>query len=121
MTSHAATIYFFESIPKEISNVSLWRNRRTGVRSVLLSFKQVRALERFNSFTKQFTNLLCLTDEEGEIRATPSSVKFIVGEPEGDEFHRINCAIEIEQENHWERFMRFMNRYAQANGMEYQE
>jgi photosystem II Psb28-2 protein len=65
--------------------------------------------------------LLCLTDKEGEIRATPSSVKFIFGEPEGDEFQRMDCAIEIEQENHWERFMRFMNRYAQTNGMEYQE
>ena len=117
MTSHAATIYFFESIPEEISNVSLRRNRLTGVRSVLLSLKQVRALERFNSFTKQFTNSLCL----GEIRATPSSVKFIFGELEGDEFQRINCAIKIEQENHWEKFMRFMNRYAQANGMEYQK
>jgi len=121
MTSPTATIYFFEGIPEEISNVSLRRNRRTGVRSVLLSFKQVRALERFNSLTKQFTNLLCLTDKEGEIRATPSSVKFIFGEPEGDEFQRMDCAIEIEQENHWERFMRFMNRYAQTNGMEYQE
>jgi photosystem II Psb28-2 protein len=120
MTSSRAIIYFFEGIPEEISNVSLRRNRRTGVGSVLLSFKQVRALERFNSFTKKFTNSLCLTDE-GEIRATPSSVKFIFGEPEGDEFHRINCAVEIEQEDHWERFMQFMNRYAQANGMEYQE
>lgn len=54
------------------------------------------------------------------LRATPSSVKLIFGEPEGDEFQRINCAIEIEQENHWERFMRFMN-LSQANGMEYQE
>jgi photosystem II Psb28-2 protein len=52
MTSPTATIYFFEGIPEEISNVSLRRNRRTGVRSVLLSFKQVRALERFNSLTK---------------------------------------------------------------------
>jgi photosystem II Psb28-2 protein len=33
----------------------------------------------------------------------------------------MDCAVEIEQEDHWERFMRFMNRYAQANGMEYQE
>ena len=116
MTSSRAIVYFFAGIPEEISNVSLRRNRLTGVRSVLLSLKQVRALERFNSFTKQFTNSLCL----GEIRATPSSVKFIFGEPEGDEFQRINCAIEIEQENHWEKFINRMN-LSQANGMEYQE
>ena len=121
MTSPTATIYFFEGIPEDISNVSLRRNRRTGVRSVLLSFKQLNALERFNSFRKRFNNSLCLTDEEGEIRATPSSVKFIFGGPEGDEFERMDCAIEIEQEDHWQRFMRFMNRYAEANGMEYRE
>ena len=63
MISFRAIIYFFVGIPEEISNVSLRRNRLTGVRSVLLSLKQVRALERFNSFTKQFTNSLCLTNE----------------------------------------------------------
>jgi photosystem II Psb28-2 protein len=42
MTSPTATIYFFEGIPEEISNVSLRRNRRTGVRSVLLAFSFVK-------------------------------------------------------------------------------
>jgi photosystem II Psb28-2 protein len=119
MTSPVASIYFFEEIPEELSNVSLRQNRRSGVRTVLLSFKELKSLERFNSFTKRFTNSLLLSDEEGEIRVTPSSVKFIFGGPEGDDFERMDCAFEIEQENHWERFMRFMNRYAEANGMVY--
>ncbi len=119
MTSPVASIYFFEGIPEELSNVSLRQNRRSGVRTVLLSFKELKSLERFNSFTKRFTNSLLLSDEEGEIRVTPSSVKFIFGGPEGDDFERMDCAFEIEQENHWERFMRFMNRYAEANGMVY--
>jgi photosystem II Psb28-2 protein len=33
----------------------------------------------------------------------------------------LECKFEIEQESHWERFVRFMNRYAEANGMEYGE
>jgi len=119
MTSPIASIYFFEGIPEELSNVSLRRNRGSGVRTVLLSFKELKSLERFNSFTKRFTNSLLLSDEEGEIRVTPSSVKFIFGGPEGDDFERMDCAFEIEQEDHWERFMRFMNRYAEANGMVY--
>lgn len=119
MTSPIASIYFFEEIPEELSNVSLRRNRGSGVRTVLLSFKELKSLERFNSFTKRFTNSLLLSDEEGEIRVTPSSVKFIFGGPEGDDFERMDCAFEIEQEDHWERFMRFMNRYAEANGMVY--
>lgn len=120
MTS-VASIYFFEGIPEELSNVSLRRNTRSGVRVVLLSFEQLKSLERFNSFRKRFTNSLCLVDEEGEIQVTPSSVKFIFGGPEGDEFERMDCAFEIDREDHWERFMRFMSRYAEVNGMEYSD
>lgn len=62
-----------------------------------------------------------LTDEEGEIRVEPTSVKFIFGGPEGDDLQRMECEFEIEREDHWERVMRFMHRYAEANGMAYGE
>ena len=120
MTSVAA-IYFFEGIPEDLSNVSLRRDRRSGVRSVLLRFEQLKSLERFNSFTKKFNNFVRLVDEEGEIQVTPDSTKFIFGGMDGDEFQRLDCTFAIEQEDHWERFMRFMNRYAEANGMAYSE
>ncbi|HEY9872054.1 MAG TPA: photosystem II reaction center protein Psb28 [Candidatus Obscuribacterales bacterium] len=115
------SIQFFEGIPEELSNVSLRRTRSTGVRNVMMSFKQLKALEKFNSFRKRFSNSMLLTDEEGEIRVEPSSVQFIFKGAEGDELERVDCKFEIEQEDHWERFMRFMNRYAEANGMAYSE
>ena len=121
MTTKTPCIQFFEGIPEELDNVSLRRNRNTGVRSVLMSFKQLKSLERFNSFTKRFSNSLCLIDEEGEINVEPSSVKFLFSGPEGDELERVDCNFEIEREDHWERFIRFMNRYAEANGMAYGE
>lgn len=121
MTSQTPSIQFFEGVSEELSNVSLRRNRSTGVRSVLMSFESLNALEKFNSFTKQFSNALRLTDEEGEISIEPSSVKFIFGGPEGDDLERVDCQFEIEQSEHWERFMRFMNRYAEVNGMAYSE
>ncbi|MGF1676496.1 MAG: photosystem II reaction center protein Psb28, partial [Rivularia sp. (in: cyanobacteria)] len=31
------------------------------------------------------------------------------------------CQFEIEQDDHWDRFMRFMHRYADANGMAYED
>jgi photosystem II Psb28-2 protein len=120
MTSLAA-IYFFEGVPEELSNVSLRRGRHSGVRSVLLQFTQLKSLERFNTFTKKFNNYVRLVDEEGEIQVTPSSTKFFFGGMDGDEFQRLDCTFEIEQEDHWERFMRFMNRYAEANGMAYSD
>ena len=121
MTSQAPSIQFFEGVYEEISNVSLRRNRNTGVRSVLMTFNALKAIERFNSFTKRFSNSMLLTDEEGVITVEPSSMQIVFGGPEGDELQRVECQFEIEQEDHWERFMRFMHRYAQANGMEYGE
>jgi photosystem II Psb28-2 protein len=121
MASTTPSIQFFAGIFEELSDVSLRRGSRPDVKIVLMTFNQLSALERFNSFTKKSLNSMLLTDEEGEISVTPSSTKFIFGGDEGDELQRVECKFEIEQDDHWERFMRFMNRYAEANGMAYGE
>ncbi|XWK87984.1 MAG: photosystem II reaction center protein Psb28 [Phormidium sp.] len=121
MTVQIPTIQFFEGISEELADVSLRRNRSTGAKSVLMVFKQLKAVENFNSFRNRFSNALRLTDSEGEITVEPSGVKFIFGGPEGDDLARVECRFEIDREDHWERFMRFMNRYAEANGMAYGE
>ena len=121
MTAPNPSIQFFEGVYEELSNVSLRRNRNTGVRSVMMTFNSLKALEKFNSFTKRSCNSMVLTDEEGVITVDPSSVQFIFGGPEGDELQRVECKFDIEPENHWERFMRFMQRYAEVNDMTYSE
>ena len=121
MTSTTPTIQFFAGLTEDLSNVSLRKNPQTGKRIVVMIFENLKVLERFQSFTKQSLNSMLLTDEEGEIRVTPSSTKFIFGGDEGDELRWVECKVDIEQEDHWERFMRFMNRYAQANGMAYSD
>lgn len=121
MTTQRPSIQFFEGIPEALDDVSLRRNRVSGVRSVLMTFRKLESIERFNSFRHQFSKGLKLMDAEGEITVEPSSVKFFFGGPEGDDFERMECRFEMEQEDHWERFIRFMNRYAEANGMEYGE
>lgn len=121
MTSTTPSIQFFEDIPEELSSVSLRQSKSSGVRSVLMTFTALRAIEKFNSFKKRFSNSMRLTDEEGEISVEPSSVKFIFSGDEGDELQRVECKFEIERQDHWERFMRFMNRYAEANDMAYGE
>ncbi|MBK1990032.1 photosystem II reaction center protein Psb28 [Sphaerospermopsis aphanizomenoides BCCUSP55] len=121
MTSTPPSIQFFAGVFEELSNVSLRRETRTGKRIVLMQFEQLQALSGFNSFTKQSLNSLLLTDEEGEISVTPTGTKFIFGGDEGDELKRVDCQFEIEQDNHFDRVMRFLHRYAEANGMEYGE
>ena len=121
MASTTPSIQFFAGISEELSNVSLRGDRRSGVRIVLMTFNQLKAIERFNSFTKKSLNSLLLSDEEGEISVTPSACKFVFGGAEGDELDRVECKFEIAQDDHWERFMRFMHRYAEVNGMVYGE
>lgn len=91
------------------------------MRSVLMSFDSLKAIEKFQSYTKRFANALLLIDEEGQISVEPSSVKFIFSGPEGDDLKRVDCEFDIEQQDHWDRFMRFMHRYAEANDMAYDD
>ena len=113
------SIEFFVGISEELSNVSLRTNKNTGVRSVVMFFERLNALEKFNSFTKNATGNLHLIDEEGEITVAPSSTKFIFGGDEGNELKNVKCTFEVYQEDNWERVMRFLHRYADANNMGY--
>ncbi|MEB3229011.1 MAG: photosystem II reaction center protein Psb28 [Synechocystis sp.] len=120
MSAIAPHIEFFEGLPETLSNVSLRRGKTSNNRSVLFTFQTLKALEKFQSFTKQFTGNLKLVDEEGTISVEPSSLRIIWGGDEGDDLRGVECGFELLQDDHWDRFMRFMERYAAANGMEYQ-
>ena len=119
MSLQTPSIEFFQGIAEDLSNVSLRRNKNTGIRNVLMSFETLNALERFNSFTKGSAQNLSLVDSEGKILVTPNSLKMIFGGDEGNELKRVECRFEIESDSHWQRFARFMERYAEANGMEF--
>lgn len=121
MTDSIPSIEFFEGLSEELSNVSLRRNRSTGSHVILMTFKTLKAIERFQSYTSRFKKALMLTDEEGSISIEPSSMRFIFGGDDGDDIQRVECKLEIDREDHWERFMRFMHRYAEVNGMAYGE
>jgi photosystem II Psb28-2 protein len=113
------TIEFFDGISEELSDVSLRSDRDTGDKTVLMKFQALRSLEKFQSFTKSSSNVIHLKDEEGDITITPSATRLVFGGPEGDDLKRVDVEFEIHQSDHLERFMRFMDRYAQANNMAY--
>ena len=92
------TVEFFAGLSEELSNVSLRRGKESGDRQVVLTFQKLKA-----------------------ITINPSSVKFLFGGDDGDELRGAQCGFEINDAEHWERFMRFMKRYAEANGMDYQD
>jgi len=121
MTAQLPTVRFYEGILESIDSVSLRRNADTGERTVLLLFKQLKAIEAFQSFRSQFSKALKLTDEEGVITIEPSGIRFIFGGDDGDDLERVECTLTIDRDDYWDRFMRFMHRYAEANGMAYGE
>lgn len=115
----APSMEFFDGVVEDPSNVSLRRDPATGAKIVMMVFEQLNCIERFRAVTNRFSGSLRLRDEEGDILVEPSSVRFIFGGPEGDDFERFECQFRIEIPEQWDRFMRFMNRYADANGMGY--
>ncbi|WP_017300113.1 photosystem II reaction center protein Psb28 [Nodosilinea nodulosa] len=121
MTAQLPTVEFYEGITETIDNVSLRRDRATGNRTMLLIFRQLRAIEQFQSFRSRFAKALKLVDSEGAIAIEPEGIRFIFGGPEGDDLQRVECSLVIDRDDHWDRLMRFMQRYAEANGMAYGE
>lgn len=121
MTQVTPTVQFHEGINESIDDVSLRRHPATGDRSILLVFRQLRAIEAFQSFRSQFAKALKLVDEEGTITIEPSGIRFIFGGPDGDDLERVECTLTLDRQDHWNRLMRFMHRYADANGMAYGE
>jgi photosystem II Psb28-2 protein len=61
---------------------------------------------------------LWLRDEEGQIKVTPSNVKFFYAENE--DLSKVECYFEVYSEDIFERVMRFLNRYADENGFQFQ-
>ncbi len=115
MADSTPSIEFFEGVSEELSHVSLRHNKSTGVRNVLMTFEDLKALDRFNSFTKRSSNNLRLIDSEGKIRVSPSSIQLVFGGEDGDELKRVECIFDVYLEDHWERFMRFMQRYEKSS------
>ena len=55
-----------------------------------------------------------LKDEEGELMTTDVNAKFANGKPQG-----IECIYVIKNPLAWDRFMRFMERYAEINNLSF--
>lgn len=115
----APSIEFFSGIPETLSHVSLRRNRSTGIHSVRFSFATLKGVQGATSFTQSSFNHLRLIDEEGTIEVYPNSTKLFWGGDDADELARFDLTFELADPAHWARFMRFMHRYAEANGLEF--
>lgn len=121
MTTQIPRVQIFKDVPEEVSGVSLGRDPSRGIHVALMRFQALASLEHFLSFRKSSANVMHLIDTEGEITIKPSGIKLFYGGPEKEDLKGIECKLEIDRDDHWERFLRFMHRYAEANELAFGE
>lgn len=105
-----AEIRFSSDIVEEsIPDVKLTRSKDGTNGRAIFYFENSKILESGNT---QAVTGLYLEDEEGELTSNKVNCKFINGEPKA-----IEAIYPIKSVEEWERFMRFMERYSEENGL----
>lgn len=105
-----ARIEFARGVVEEsIPDVRLTRSPDGSNGQAIFRFEESPILDGGN--TQEVTGMYMI-DEEGELLTREVNCKFINGEPTALEATYI-----IRSPQEWDRFMRFMERYAQKNGL----
>lgn len=105
-----AQIQFSRGINEDvIPEVRLTKSRSGDSGTATFTFVNPKALS--NSSTEDVTGMYMI-DEEGEIVTREVKVKFINGKPE-----QLEAIYLMKSKQQWERFMRFMQRYAQEHDL----
>jgi photosystem II 13kDa protein len=106
-----AEIQFSKGITEEvIPDVRLTRSRSGESGTATFFFQNPRALDATS--TEDITGMYMI-DEEGEIVTREVKGKFVNGKADALEALYIMKSVE-----EWDRFMRFMERYAEQNGLD---
>jgi photosystem II protein len=105
-----ATIQLALGVNEEASDVRLTRSKDGNTSTATFIFNEPACMTG-GQVNNEITGMYMI-DEEGELVTRSVNAKFINGQPAG-----IEAIYRMSGESEWERFMRFMNRYAEANGM----
>lgn len=107
-----AKIRFARGVDEDaIPDVRLTRSRDGSQSTARFYFENPQALAQDS--TTEVTGMYMI-DEEGEIMTREVTAKFINGKPTALEAIYIMNSVE-----EWDRFLRFMQRYAEENGLEF--
>ena len=105
-----AKIQFSRGVDEPVvADVRLTRSRSGDTGTATFIFQNPNALD--SNSTEEITGMY-MVDEEGEIITRDVKGKFINGKPE-----IIEAIYLMKSPAEWERFMRFMERYAEENGL----
>jgi photosystem II 13kDa protein len=109
----SANIQLTRGIDEEASDVKMTRAKDGSNGTATFIFKEPKCTNEENQALTDITGMFMI-DDEGELVTRNVNAKFINGKPAG-----IEAIYIINSPQEWERFLRFMNRYAEANGMDF--
>jgi len=98
-----------------VPTVSLTRSRDGSTGTATFRFEGPSVLEQDNVWDKGLITGLWLSDEEGVLHTSDVSVSFDKGEPT-----EVVALLVLKSGEEWNRFMRFMRRYAEENGLSFE-
>ena len=111
----SAGISFYDGLYEpDVPDVKLTRSKdgENGVATFNFDKPSFFNCEREEDVPQGAITAMTMEDEEGEISTANVSARFVEGKPVG-----LLVRHEMKTPGEWDRFMRFMERYAEANGL----
>ncbi|MBD2105215.1 photosystem II reaction center protein Psb28 [Leptolyngbya sp. FACHB-261] len=106
-----ASIQFARGVDEEVTNVRLTRSK-DGLRgTATFFFEKPRVMNDADVDNRDITGMWMI-DDEGELVTRTVNAKFVNGQPAG-----VEAIYRMDGSDEWERFMRFMERYAASNDL----
>nr|AOM68111.2 photosystem II protein W [Rhodochaete parvula]ARO91291.1 photosystem II reaction center protein W [Rhodochaete parvula] len=107
-----ASIQFISGFDEEVvPDINLTRSRDGSTGTATFRFANPKVLESSSTDQGEITGMF-LVDEEGKLVTRDVNALFINGKPQA-----IEAVYVIKNPDDWDRFMRFMERYAKDNNL----
>ena len=107
-----AKIQFIKGLNEQVlPDVRLTRSRDGSTGTATFRFKNPNILDQTTIREGEITGMY-LIDDEGTLATKEVNAKFLNGKPEA-----IESIVIMKNPEEWDRFMRFMERYGQNNGL----
>nr|YP_010713789.1 photosystem II protein W [Galdieria phlegrea]UNJ16269.1 photosystem II protein W [Galdieria sp.]WDA99679.1 photosystem II protein W [Galdieria sulphuraria]WDA99871.1 photosystem II protein W [Galdieria phlegrea] len=109
-----ASIQFIAGVDEqEIPDIKLTRSKDGKTGTATFIFTNPNIFQKTSTYQGDITGMY-LIDEEGKIVTREVNAKFVNGKP-----YKIEALYIIKNNEEWDRFMRFMDRYAKEKGLSF--
>jgi photosystem II protein len=111
----AASLQFIKGVNEStVPDVSLRRSRTGTAGQAMFTFENPSIFQA-SSELGDITGLFMI-DDEGTLSTTDVKARFVNGKPQA-----IEAKYSMRSQFEWDRFIRFMDRYAEANGLGFEK